>query len=173
MIAFLLAGCASQPSGHTSQLASSVPGAPAVVLGTFDSRVLAIAYYRSEEFLLAQRERVEHHLAAPTEERQRIEKEMQALQELMHRQGFGTAPIPEIMALIEDKIPAIARHAGVHVLVSKWDLAWQEPETVSEDLSLALAEAFSPDAETRRMLPEILKQKPIRTDQLASDSRGD
>lgn len=158
-LAGLLAACTlthSSPSGP-----APAPETGGVVLGTFDSRVLAIAYYRSEQFSLVQKARRSAHDAAGPEERQRIVAEMEALQQHVHRQGFGTAPIPEILALIEDQLPAIAQEAGVQAVCSKWDLVWSEPEIATVDLSLALAELFAPSEETRRMLPEVLKQPPV------------
>lgn len=158
LLGALLAGCAGpSPSLSVRPPADAAP----LVLGVFDSRVLAIAYYRSPEFTRLQQARMGAYSAAGPEEQARIEAEMQALQDRMHRQGFSTAPIPEILALIEDELPEIARSAGAQAVASKWDLVWSERNAPVVDLSLALAEAFSPSEETRRMLPEILARDPV------------
>lgn len=172
----LAAGCAGCGLLHSSTATAPAdarprqPDAPRIALGTFDSRVLAIAYYRSDAFARSQSARMAEYEraqaagdAAATAD---IEREMEERQRLVHRQGFGAAPIPELLALIEDGIPQVAGAAGVQAVVSKWDLVWQEQDTSTTDLSLALAELFAPDEATRRLLPGILKQKPVPLDEL-------
>ena len=170
LVAALLAGCAQSTSSHDPAHGAAPADAPVLVLGTFDSRALAIAYYRSAAHLAQTREAVAAHAraqaAGDAATMQRLDAEMRALQALAHRQGFGGAPIPELLAKIEDEIPAIARHAGVDAVVSRADLLWLDPDAETMDLSLALAEAFEPDEETRRMLPEVLKQKPVPLDRI-------
>ena len=170
LVAALLAGCAQSPSSQPTTPGAAPSGAPPLVLGTFDSRALAIAYYRSEAHAVRTREAVAAHAraqdAGDAATAQRIDAEMRALQALAHRQGFGGAPIPELLAMIEDEIPAIARRAGVNAVVHQEDLLWLDPDAEVVDLSLALAEAFAPSDETRRMLPEVLKQKPVPLDRI-------
>ncbi len=159
-----LAGCAAPHSAPATVGSAQAPAG--VVLGTFDSRVLAIAYYRSEAFSRVQQAAMANYSSADDAERKRIEHEMEALQQLTHQQGFGTAPIPEILAMIEDEIPSMARAAGVQAVVCRWDLVWSDPEMQTVDLSLALAELFKPDDVTRKMLPEILKHEPVSRNEL-------
>lgn len=170
LVAALLAGCAQSPSSSASAHGATPPDAPTLVLGTFDSRALAIAYYRSAAHAAETREVVAAYAraqaAGDTATMQRLDAEMRARQALAHRQGFGGAPIPELLAMIADEIPAIARRAGVDAVVSQADLLWLDPDAEPVDLSIALAEAFAPDAETRRMLPEVLKQKPVPLDRI-------
>jgi hypothetical protein len=168
LVAALLAGCAQSPSSHATAPGAASPDAPTLVLGTFDSRALAIAYFRSEAHATQPSELVaaRAQAAGDTTTMQRLDAEMRARQALAHRQGFGGAPIPELLAMIEDEIPAIARRAGVDAVVSQADLLWLDPDAETVDLSLALAEAFAPSEETRRMLPEVLKQKPVPLDRI-------
>lgn len=168
LAAALLAGCVLAPDPGLA----AAPPAPAepLVLGTFDSRVLAIAYYRSDEFERSQQGRIAEYerakAAGDASAMAAIEREMEERQKQVHRQGFGAAPIPELLALIEDRIPEVARSAGVQAVVSKWDLVWLDADAPTVDLSLQLAELFEPDTETRRLLPEVLRQKPVPLDEL-------
>lgn len=170
LLAALFAGCAQSLHHSASAAAGDRAEAPALVLGVYDSRVLAIAYYRSSaaaaelRAVTAEHERARAAGDAATMER--LEREMRARQELAHRQGFGGAPIPEILARISDRIPELARDAGVDAIVAKGDLLWLHPDAPTVEVSLALAEAFDPDAETRRMLPEVLRQKPVPLDEI-------
>ena len=86
---------------------------------------------------------------------------MSDLQSHIHLQGFGTAPVPEILALIESEIPAIAKNAGVQAVASRWDLVWQEPGASFPDLSYELAASFHPDAETLKVMKEAARMAPV------------
>jgi hypothetical protein len=164
----LLAGCVLAPDPGRAA-APSAPAEP-LVLGTFDSRVLAIAYYRSEAFERSQQQRIAAYerakAAGDAAATAAIEREMEERQKHVHRQGFSTAPIPELLAQIGDRIPEVARSAGVQAVVCKWDLVWLESCASTVDLSLQLAELFEPDGETRKLLPEVLRQKPVPMDEL-------
>jgi hypothetical protein len=163
-----LSGCALfQP---TQAAAEPAPAPQGALLGTFDSRLLALAYYRSSAF--ADRTgtaRVAHARALDAgdpEAARRIEREMSDLQSQAHRQTFGQAPVPEILALVEDAIPALARSAGVQAVASRWDLVWQEPNAAFPDLSFLLAETFHPDAETLNMMKDIAGKSPLPPQEL-------
>lgn len=164
----LLAGCAASGSPATTSTASGAPAAkanaPALVLGVYDPRAIAVVYYRSpaqaERVAAAVKEHERAKAAGDEAEAQRIEQEMEALQERAHRQGFGGERAPEIIALIADRLPELAARAGVDAIVAKPDLAWINSNAQIVDVSLILAEAFNPDAETRSMLPELLRHEP-------------
>jgi hypothetical protein len=67
---------------------------PGIHVGTFDSRALAIAYYRSEAFSRQINEmKAEHEEAKAAGDEGRVrelEVKGSAQQELMHKQGFST-----------------------------------------------------------------------------------
>ena len=106
--------------------------APRVVVGTFDSRAIAVAYIRSDanaELLYQMRAEVESALAearAAGDDARVAELEQRgpALQRKYHEQGFSTAPVDDILVHVEDRLAHIAKEAGVDVLVSKWALAY-------------------------------------------------
>lgn len=163
-----LAGCAVfQP---TQAAAVAVPAAEGARLGTYDSRVLALAYYRSEAFrarVAENRAAHERALAAGgAEAAHRIEQEMVSMQERAHLQGFGTEPVPEILALIEAEIPELARRDGVQAVASRWELAWREAGAVFPDLSFEMAAHFHPDAATLKMMKETAGKDPVPMEEL-------
>lgn len=146
---------------------------PQVCLGTFDTRVVAIAYYRSGRFQenLAELS-AEHEVARAASDSatmQRIEKQMQEKQQLVHRQSFGNAPIPEIMKLLEENLADVATRAQADVLVSKWDVIYRHPKAKTTDVSLLLAEAFEPDKKTRKILKDVLDSEPVALEQLETN----
>lgn len=143
-------------------------------MGTFDSRGVAIAYVRSDalgEYLHAQQADVERALqrareAGDDELAASLEALGPAMQERVHRQGFGTAPVDDILARIEGELPRIAREAGVDVIVSKWDLAYRSPSAKFVDVTELLAGAFDPDADTLASIRNIVRTDPVPPDQL-------
>ena len=148
-----------------AQEAGPAKAGAGVQLGTFDSRVIAIAYYRSDQFKEHVADiRTQHDAAKKAGDQKtmdRLEKMMSEQQTVTHQQGFGTAPIPEILKLVEKEIPELALQAGVDVVVCKWDLLYQNPSSTSTDLSLTLAEQFNPDAATRKILAQMLTTDPV------------
>ena len=108
-------------------------------VGTFDSRAIAIAYTRTEDFNQALNKLMEEHKKAKADGDEKKAKELeakgQAQQQLFHMQGFSTASVSEYLELVKDKIPAIAKEAGVDVIVSKWDIVYQSPDAEFVDVT--------------------------------------
>ena len=148
-------------------------GAPALLrVGTFDSRVVALAYYRSELGIRAARD-LHAELKEATESRDKkrvkqLEAKGPALQNLMHQQVFGNLSIPNVLKLVSESLPGIAAEAGVSLLVSKWEIQYGTSDVELIDLTPQLVELFDLDEATRSMIDEILKgsTEPIPIEQL-------
>ena len=142
---------------------------PAVVVGTYDSRAVAVAYIRSAaaaEYLRAQQTDVERlreraRTAGDRELLEDLDALGPAMQARLHRQGFGTAPVDDILARIEDRLPAIAKEAGVDLIVSRWALTYRDPAAKLVDVTERLAAEFSPDAETWKVLRQLVATEPV------------
>lgn len=150
---------------------------PTVVLGTYDSRAVAIAYVRSDDFAeylreqqadlgrLLERARDNGDAALASE----LDRLGPAMQRRVHEQGFGAAPIDDIIARIEDQLPAIAQAAGVDVIVSRWELDHRGASAASVDLTERIAAAFEPSPKTLESMRQIMAQEPVPLDQLRED----
>ena len=143
---------------------------PTVVVGTFDSRAVLMAYVGSDAFtdymqgLHADLARAK---AAGDEKRvAELEAFGPVMQKQIHQQGFGTAPVDDIIQRIEDELPAIAEEAGVDVIVSKWALDYRGPTAQFVDVTDLLTAEFDPSAETLQGIREIVAQAPVPLDQL-------
>lgn len=109
---------------------------PTLALGTYDSRAVAVAFVRSElfgEYLRAQQEdltRASARARAQGDESlaEALDALGPAMQERVHLQGFGTAPVDDVLALVADEVPAVAEAAGVGALVSRWALDWKDAD---------------------------------------------
>jgi hypothetical protein len=169
VIIVVLVGLAVYPTVQARQSQDKTSGSK-VLLGTFDSRAVAMAYYRSEAFLSQageMRAEYEEAKAAGDEKRvKELEAEGPAQQELMHKQGFSTWPVDNILKIIEENIPEIAEQANVDVIVSKWSIAYQRTEVEFVDVTDLMVKPFSPDEETLKIINEIQKQDPVALEEL-------
>jgi hypothetical protein len=143
-------------------------------VGTFDSRAVALAYYRkhlrSPEFVARMKKLKEDYdrakAAGDNEKAKRLEAEGRGGQEYTHAQVFGSAPIDEILAKIKDRLPEVAKQAGVSVIVSKWNLAYRSPDAKFVDVTERLAKLFQPDESTMKMIRELPKHPPLSAEEL-------
>ena len=150
---------------------------PTVVVGTFDSRAVAVAYVQSDAFgdyLVAQQADVAQVLErAQTAGHDALVAELNAMgpamQKRLHEQGFGTAPVDDIIARIEDKLPDIAKEAGVEVIVSKWTLTYRSPAANFLDVTDLIAAEFDPDERTLKMIQSTVETDPVPLDEIEHD----
>lgn len=90
------------------------------------------------------------------------------LQDVLHKQGFGTWPVDNILEEIEDAIPDIAERAGVGVIVSKWNVVYQKPGVELVDITDFMVEPFHPNEATMKVLAEIQGQPTVPIDELTT-----
>lgn len=158
-----LTGCAGESVRPRAQMKDRI--------GVYDSRAIAVAFAGSEAFnKWMSGLKAEHQKAKATGNQKRVaelEAEGAERQKLMHKQGFSTAPVENILEQIKDRLPAIKQKAGVGLLVSKWDkdaLA-KHPSAESVDVTMELIDAFNPNERQRKSAIEIQKHKPIPLNQ--------
>lgn len=152
-------------SSHSQDSATS----DSATIGTYDSRAVAVAFIRSaemKEYLGGQMQELESMLKrAEAAGDEALASGLRALgpqmQQRFHNQGFGAAPIDDIMALVKAELPAIAKEAGVEFIVSKWELDYQSKRAQSVDLTERIAQHFKPDAATLRTMRELMGQDPV------------
>ncbi len=164
MCAFLaLSGCGQSKSKVSKQR---------VLIGIYDSRAIALAYWRTENRLdryhVPLVEQIEQAKVAGDERRAKeLDEELWSHQKLLHRQVFSTESVDEILEHIEDKLPEIAASAGVTEIVSKWDkkrLA-QYRSAKLIDVTDLLVDVFKPDDKTLTMIKDLTKHKPLTPEQ--------
>ena len=150
-------------------------------VGIFDYRAITLAYYRkfykSPEFTARLKKLKQEHAQAKAagdeEKAKKLEAEGRGGQAHSHSQVFGSAPINDIMAKIKDQLPAIAKQAGVDLIVSKWSLAYRSPDAQFVDVTEPLAKLFQPDRPTMKMIRELPKHPPVSAKNLRSTRRSD
>lgn len=141
-----------------------------VVVGTFDSRAIAITYYRTEATASYFEDlKTEHAEAVESGNKERVkelEAEGQASQELIHKQSFGTWPVDNILEIIEGKIPEIAKQADVDLIVSKWNIVYKHSGIEFMDVTDVMVNLFNPDEQTLGIVEQIKMQNPVPLEEL-------
>ena len=138
---------------------------PKVRVGIFDSRAVAIAYAHSElnEVKSKMAEMEKAKAAGDTKKIKELDKWGKAQQAKLHRQGFSTAPVDDILEHIKDKLPQIAKDANVIALVSKWDKKTLKRYKSAEliDVTDLIVAPFNPKEKQLKVIEQIKKIKPI------------
>lgn len=138
-------------------------------IGVYDSRAVAIAYAGSalqqEEMQTLMRQLEKARKAGDTNAVTRLKAQGQAWQNTLHQQGFGTAPVDNILEHISDQIPAIRQEAAVSSLISKWDQPGldRHPGAQRIDVTMKLVDALHPTQAQRKRALEIQRKPPLKT----------
>lgn len=161
------------PGLLSASVAAQDSGGIDTVIGTFDSRCVALAYYRSEEFLAEVAElKAEYEAALQSGDTERAD-ELGILgpeqQQLGHNQVFSAGDIDEIIWLIWSELPAVAEEAGVDVIVSTWDIIYRDESMRFVDVTDLLVMFFDPSEETLGII-ESMKGMPAIPRQFLQDS---
>jgi len=134
-------------------------------VGIFDSRAVTVAYVHSgllkEKMRKMQKEMERAKADGDTKKVERLEKQPIAWQKKIHRQGFGTAPIDDILENIKDALPGIAKQADVDVIVSKWDIVYQNPTARLTDITDEMVKPFDPDEKTLNIIKDLKGKPPV------------
>ena len=141
-------------------------GAPAAVrIGTFDSRAVALAYYRSPDRkadIGAMRADLEKAKAAGDQKKvEELQARGPAMQMLMHQQVFSNGSIGNITAAMASRLPDVAKAAGVVAIVSSWELPHSAPGVELVDVTPQVVALFAPDAQTTKIIESMKGQKPM------------
>jgi hypothetical protein len=155
---------------HAAAENAGKPKKELVRIGVFDSRGVAIAYAHSSRFideLKSKKAEMEKAKAASDQEKIKLLQQWgQQGQEKLHRQGFGTASVSEYLKYIEKDIPAIAKQAGVDVIVSKWDITYNDQAVQFVDVTDLIIKPFNPDERTMKSIEALKKTKPLSEKEL-------
>ncbi len=143
---------------------------PVLCVGLFDSRAVALACGRSETFkkqLGDMRAEYEKAMAAGAWERvDQFEKAGPRNQDRLNKQVFGNEPVDDVLEKIAKDLPKIAESAGVDIIVSKWEIAYQKRSAKFVDVTWEMVNLFEPDAETLTIAKDLLKHKPVSSKEL-------
>jgi hypothetical protein len=137
-----------------------------VRIGTYDNRAIAIAYAHSQYLPLVEktREYDSAEAAGDTVRMEEINEYMKALQRQLHRQGFGRAPVDDLLEPVADRMPGLAADLGVDAIVWICDFAGQGVEVI--DVTMDLVGLYDPTQETIDMCRKVFEYEPVDLDEL-------
>jgi len=144
-------------------------------VGVYDSRAIALVYGNSAAFKESMkpiRAEYEKAKAAKDEKRMKeIDAQMKLQQRRLHEQGFSTGSVAYIMAKspVKDSLPAIAKKAGVQVIVSKWELNHQSPDVEVVDVTDELVALFHPSEKVLSWVKSCKERQPMPIEEIKDD----
>jgi hypothetical protein len=136
----------------------------------FDSRAVAVAYAGSEyheKFLEGVKARMKGAKEAGDKKKmEAISQDMERRQLDFHLMGFGTDSVKELLLPVKDKLPAVAKNAGVDLIVSKWEVAFRNPDAKVVDVTLALVNLYNPNEKVLGWVRDMKGKAPVPRDTL-------
>ncbi len=177
ILSILVFVCVMLALGLTPQAPSTSPatgkdsGSVKLRVGVYDNRGIALAWFHSEynDLDLAEM-RIEYEQAKQAGDDERI-KELEALgpklQRRLHFQGFGRAPVTELLAQVKDKLPTLAKELSVDVIA--FECNYLGPDVEKVDITLKLVALFDPSPETIKMIKLGMELDPIALEELTDD----
>ena len=169
LLAVCLCAGAAVGAAETPTVQPTTP--PAARVGTYDSRVVAFAYFWSAPQQQMAKERMAAAKTAKATGDQAtyaaIAQEMKERQSRSHLQVFSTAPVDDAMAALRERLPQLAAQAGVGEFVSKWDEAALQkyPEDARVDVTDLLVQEFKLPEPQQKMLEGIKRATPLPLDE--------
>lgn len=149
----------------TADATVTCPEDKKVRVGVFDSRAIAVAYYRSSDFNTIMKKLYAEHKKAKASGDAKLAQDCEnrgkALNDLAHQQGFGTGSVDGILKKVKVQLPVIAKTSNVQVIVSRWNLTYQEKDTEFVDVTDELVKLFNPDETTLKMINDLRNKAPI------------
>jgi hypothetical protein len=85
---------------------------------------------------------------------------------LMHQRGFSNGSTASILTLVKDKLPMVAKDAGVIAIISKWELTFADPAIEIVDLTMEISQLYNPTKNFERTAGELAKMDPIPLEDL-------
>jgi hypothetical protein len=142
-------------------------------VGVYDSRAIAVAWGNSAEFRKSlDGVTADYKKAKEAKDDKRvkeIEAKMKLQQRRAHEQGFSSGSVATIMAKIKDSLPAVAKKAGVDVIVSKWELNYQSPDVKVVDVTDDLVALFHVSEKGLGWAKDIRNHPPLPIEQITDD----
>lgn len=134
-------------------------------IGTYDSRIITLAYSRSEAFgvHMAELQKLSEADLQGNDSTKKAEAayRMITFQFLLHQQVFCTGSASSVLNIVKDKLSKLAMNEGVKAIVSKWELTYIDPSIEIVDLTMTLAKLFNPTGDFENMAAEVGRQDPI------------
>ncbi len=142
-------------------------GQPKVRVGVYDSRVVAIAYARSE-FSPVKAKMAEYQAAKKAGNSAKM-KELEAWgvshQRLMHFMGFGHVPVGDLLEPVKAQLGEMAHKMRLTAIAMECDFTGPNVEVV--DVTAEIAALYKPTVDIRKIMADLKRAKPLSLVELA------
>ncbi len=161
MICMMLLALTS--SGHAQETAKKMR------IGVYDNRAIALAYFGSEHnaFLKKRAEVKEARAEGDSARIKELDAWVEKFQRQMHFQGFGRAPVDDLLLLVKDKLAGVARSTGIDLIGWYPDYTGADVEVV--DITDELVALFNPSEEKLEQIKQLKEVEPTALSDLAHD----
>lgn len=163
-------------SGALTLLALNVGNAQelpdqAMRIGTFDSRAVALAYYRSADGIERMIQEWDQkwsdaEAAGDSARMEELRLFKPSFQHLMHQQVFSTGSIGNVLREIEDDLSSIAAEARVSIIVSRWELSYSARDVSLIDVTPQMVALFDVDEEVASQVAQMKDVEPVPLEEL-------
>lgn len=135
-------------------------------VGTYDSRLVALAYYNSKDYdkFIADFNR-QYKLAESKKDSTTIKKMLvkgPVLQRMMNDRIFGKGSVNLILDNYKDKIDAVGKANNVNMIVSKWEVIYKTPGIEFVDLTWKIMAIWNPSEQVIKWAKNGEKELPIK-----------
>jgi hypothetical protein len=146
---------------------SVLPASAAELVGVYDSRVIAYACFggpgHQATFTALMQEGRAAKDRGDAARFKEIDRKMKAEQKSIHLQVFSTAPCPDALATLSDRVETVRRETGITRLVSKWDKDALKHVPAAEriDVTESLVHDLPLTEKQRTVMREIAAKEPL------------
>ncbi|TRZ76096.1 MAG: hypothetical protein D4R97_01330 [Bacteroidetes bacterium] len=159
------------PAGNT---AFAQKTKAAMKIGTYDSRIVIFAWSRSDYFkqhmIKFKQQSDSAEKAHDTARVKELSIQAMSFQHLLHLTVFSNGSVGFVMTIVKDKLPELAKTAGVSAILSKWELNFSDPSIEIVDLTSKIAQLFQPKENIDQMSKDISAQQPIPIDEFGIET---
>lgn len=158
MTVFLAVGCGMLRASEQEKRAL-------LRVGVYDSRCVTIACVNSKygQQEIQKMFDIVHKAEAEgdTKTAQRTRRTAEFMQNKRHLQGFGTAPVHDLLEPVKDKLAAVAAAAQVDVIISKWEFDYLAPDAQVKDITDELVALFETNEKATNSIRQMKDIAPL------------
>lgn len=137
-----------------------------VRIGTFDSRLIALAYYSSKDYdkVIAdfEKEYKDANLKHDSSLIKTLLVKGPVMQRMMNDRIYGKGTINDILDNYKERVAAIAKAENVVMAVSKWEIQYKIPNVELVDLTWKIMDIFHPGSQIIEWAKEGEKEVPMK-----------
>ncbi|MCL5992494.1 MAG: hypothetical protein M1419_10415 [Bacteroidetes bacterium] len=135
-------------------------------IGVYDSRVIAICWFQSNEGqkdMMSLREEYNTAQAkGDTVTAKKLSEKGQLTQRILHDKGFGRGSVAEIIEKKLNELKELAKKEKLMAICSKWELNFSSPDVELVDITMNVLDMFKASDKVKKMVEEMKGIEPIK-----------